>query len=225
MISSEEIVERSFYMSLMRVALSNNLTLDPDNYYPMSKHNEQKFQNDRDNLKKFIYIFGVGNNQSRGQKEVPRITLELQGYYPGTFGTEKFMVDKPEDGGSPVLIESDFTVKDTTIDVHLVANTQADMRLLHSIMYTALPAMGYIKPFINDKEEYFKSRIGPSDNLFIEVGNYYDKPDNQHGLLEKVYSYTVSNGVITENITDELVPIIDISAIISNSSTEVKLNI
>ena len=32
-------------------------------------------------LKKFIPLFGIGNNQVKGPKTLPRITIELQGYY------------------------------------------------------------------------------------------------------------------------------------------------
>ena len=217
MVSSEEIIERSFYMSLLRTTLINGLTLDPDNYLPISPAKQELLKNDMARLKKFIYIFGIGNNQSRGPKEVPRITLELQGYYPSTFGVERYSIENL--GESSSMFETEYAPKDTVIDVHLVSNNQEDMRLLHSIMYSSLPSRGYIKPFLGDKEDYFKSKLSPSNNLFIEVGNFYDKAELQHGLIEKVYSYTVHNGILPEKLVEELPNIKDISVLISPSDS------
>lgn len=217
MVSSEEIIERSFYMSLLRTTLINGLTLDPDNYLPISPAKQELLKNDMARLKKFIYIFGVGNNQSRGPKEVPRITLELQGYYPSTFGVERYSIENL--GESSSMFETEYAPKDTVIDVHLVSNNQEDMRLLHSIMYSSLPSRGYIKPFLGDKEDYFKSKLSPSNNIFIEVGNFYDKAELQHGLIEKVYSYTVHNGILPEKLVEELPNIKDISVLISPSDS------
>lgn len=216
MMTPEEIVERTFYMSLLSTAIINGLTLDPDNYSPVSDSSQKRLKEDMDSMGKFIHIFGIGNNQSRGPKIVPRITLELQGYYPSTFGINTHHFEKS--GDKTLLIETDSFPRDTIIDVHLVTNNQEDMRLLHSIMYTALPSRGYIKPFTGNKEEYYSSSIGPTNNMFIEIGNFYDKPDLQHGLIEKVYSYTVHNGVLPERVVMEVPTITDISMSISPNS-------
>jgi hypothetical protein len=82
-------------------------------------------------------------------------------------------------------------------------------------MYKALPAKGYIKPFLNDRKEFMENGLLKSDNIYIEVGNYYDHADTDHGLLEHVYQYSVSDGVVEEELTDiELVPIRDITCLI-----------
>ena len=217
MVNSQEVIERSFYMGLLRTALKNGLTLDPDDYLPLTVESQNKYLRDKEALKKFVHIFGVGNNQSRGKKEVPRITLELQGYYPGTIGVEKYHIDVDKDA-RPILVESEFTTKSIIIDVHLIANNQEDMRMLHSLMYKSLPASGYIKPFLNNKEEYLRTGLNPTGNIFIEVSNHYDHPDNSQGLLEKVYSYTVEDGLVIEydDNTEALAPIKDISVILDH---------
>lgn len=92
--------------------------------------------------------------------------------------------DKLEDGNYQAS-EFPYETKDITIDVHLVSQTQADMRLLHTILYTGLPARGYVRPYFNDLEEWEKGRLAPTGNLFIEIGNYYDHPDVEHGILER----------------------------------------
>ena len=216
MVNTEEIVERTFYISLLHTALEKGLTVNPQDYLPVSPENEKKFEADIKGLKKFIPIFGIGNNQVRGIKTCPRITLELQGYYPGNIGVEKFIIGDKLENGNYQASEFPFETKDITIDVHLVANTQPDMRLLHSLMYQALPSRGYLKPYYNDLEEWSSGRVGPTGNLYIEIGNYYDHQDVEHGILEKVYQYTCVDGLLEEKLSGEgeLVPIIDISVLI-----------
>lgn len=230
MVNLEEIIERSFYISLLHETLKRGLTINPDEYLVNGEPTEKtadQFENDKQAIgKKFIYVFGIGNNLSRGAKECPRITIELNAYYPGELGTEKFSVEEAKENFD--VVEYDYTTKSTNLDIHLVANTQQEMRLLHDIMYHALPAKGYIKPYFNDYEDWKSTPIGATGNLYIEVGNFYDHPDLQHGLLEKVYTYEVSDGLILEEVVSqgEIVPIKDISVLIQPECTDgVELNI
>lgn len=214
MVNSEEIVERSFYASLLKEMLSLGVTVNPDDYLPISEENEKRFEEAVLKLKKFIPLFGIGNNQSRGAKQVPRITLELQGYFPGDIGHPNTEFEKAEGGYQ--VIEYDWDTKDITIDVHLVAGTQTDMRLLHNILYRALPARGYMIPYLNNDFETYKNlKIKPTGNLFIELTNYYDHPDLDHGLLEKVYSYICKDGILWNKTQDMVItPIRDISILL-----------
>lgn len=219
MISTQEVIERSMYASLMQVALQLNRTIDPDLYLPVSVENQTRYQRDKDTIgDSFIYIFGVGNNQVRGPKIVPRITIDLNAYYPGNIGTEAFMIGDEKENEEFRQYTYPFETKNVQFDVHLVANTSQDMRLLHSIMYTALPVRGYIKPFIESSlQEYLKNKgLNKTGNLYIEVSNYYDHNDQDHGLLEKVYSYTIIDSYIEENFPKgaTFAPIKDIRALI-----------
>ena len=230
MVNLEEIIERSFYIALLHETLKRGLTINPDeslvNGEPTEKTADQ-FEKDKQAIgKKFIYVFGIGNNLSRGAKECPRITIELNAYYPGELGTEKFSVEEAKENFD--VVEYDYTTKSTNLDIHLVANTQQEMRLLHDIMYHALPAKGYIKPYFNDYEAWKSTPIGATGNLYIEVGNFYDHPDLQHGLLEKVYTYEVSDSLMLEEVVSqgEIVPIKDISILIQPDGTDgVELNV
>lgn len=219
MVTTQEIIERSMYASLMQVALQLNMTVNPELYLPVSAENSQRYQNDVKALKKFIPIFGVGNNQVRGSKTVPRITIDLNAYYPGNVGTEAFMVGDELENNEYRQYTYPFETKNVQFDVHLVANKSEDMRLLHSIMYTALPVRGYIKPFIEDSlQEYLEHKgLNKTGNLYIEISNYYDHNDQEHGLLEKVYSYTLYDSYIEENISSDttFAPIKDIMALIN----------
>jgi hypothetical protein len=224
MVTAQEIVERTLYMCLLQTTKRMGLTLDPHDYLSegeVTKELEEQFQRDKASMEKFIYVFGIGNNQSRGIKECPRITLELGGFYPGTVGVEKYMIDNTKAENPCIMSYPDFTTHDISIDVHLVSDNLQDLRLLHTIMYSALPAMGYVKPFYNDREEWINGKMKSTDNIFIEVSNYYDRQDNDHGLIEKIYTYKISDGIIiTEDPDWSLTPIKDISLFIN----EDKLN-
>ena len=221
MVSTEEIVERSVYMNILAVAIKSGHTVDPDDYLENGLptiETEKRYKEDKAKIQKFIYVFGIGNNQDRGIKEVPRITLELQGYYPGNIGMERYQIDDTIKD-NPRMIETGYTTKDIVIDVHLISKTQADMRLLHSILYKALPTQGYIKPYFNDRKSFIEEGLLKSDNIYLEVGNHYDHKDNGHGLLEHVYQYKITDGVVSDDISDvDLVPIRDISLLIGTDT-------
>lgn len=223
MVTTQEIIERSLYASLMQVALQLNLTVDPEDYLPVNTTNSERYKEAKEAISKFIYIFGVGNNQVRGPKIVPRITVDLNAYYPGDIGTEAFMVGDEKVNDEYRQYIYPFETKNAQFDIHLVANKSEDMRLLHSIMYTALPVRGYIKPFIEQTlKDYIANKgLNKTGNLYIEIANYYDHNDQEHGLLEKVYSYTVVDSYIEEvfNEGDTFAPIKDIRALIQLESS------
>ena len=230
MVTSEEIIERSFYISLLYETMNKGLTINPDDYLidkegkkvPTVETSEQ-FQRDKEAIgKDFIYVFGIGNNQVRGAKIAPRITVELNAYYPGDIGMSKYDTEPISDGDKDGFqtVEYDFVTKHTSIDIHLVANTQREMRILHDIMYRALPAKGYLKPYYNDFNEWKIGGISNTGNLFIEVGNYYDRPNLDKGLLEKVYTYVCEDGLLLEKVKDDILsPITDISLLIQPEYT------
>lgn len=220
MVKSEEIVERTFYVSLLKTLLQAELTINPDDYLPLSVENEKAFQEAKGALTKFVYLFGVGNNQVRGAKTNPRITIELNGYFPGDLGVPHTVINGNTEENPYQIVEYPWEVKDITLDIHLVANTQADMRLLHEVLFRALPPRGYITPYLdNDFEAWREKKVQPDGNLYIEVTNFYDHPDLEHGMLEKVYTYLVKDGILEETLHPDdpdytLVPMKDISLLI-----------
>lgn len=223
--TSQLIIERSLYASLLRVALKLNRTVNPEDFQPISSISQAKQERAIKALgNKYIGIYGVGNNQSRGIKQVPRITIDLTAYYPGDLGVEQFIIGDIEDNEQYALYEQPFETKDTMFDIHLVANNSQDMRTLHQIMYTALPARGYIKPFREATLADYLNNPGllKTGNIFLQVGNYYDHNDNDHGLLEKVYTYTCVDGLLDQKLSDgnQVSPIKEIKTDIIPEHTE-----
>lgn len=110
------------------------------------------------------------------------------------------MIGNKEENEQYALYEQPWEVKDSIFDIHLVAGNANDMRVLHQIMYTALPARGYIKPFtFNTINEYLENPgLAKTGNLFLNIGNYYDHNDTDHGILEKVYTYNCVDGLLEQ---------------------------
>lgn len=208
MVNSQEIIERSIYMALLRVTIELGYGLDPNNYLPVSVENSEKFQQDLKKLNKYIPIIGTGNATSKDQKITPRIVLNARGFYPGNIGLPRELIEKAEGIGFTAS-EEPYETLDQYIDVHLVASNQDDLRLLHQIMFWALPQRGYIKPYTAEK-------FLPSGNIFIEVGNFFDYPNVNLGLLEKVYEYRIYDTLLgeKEDVITEIVPMTSVTVLL-----------
>lgn len=208
MVNSQEIIERSIYMALLRVTIELGYGLDPNNYLPVSVENSEKFQQDLKNLNKYIPIIGTGNATSKDQKITPRIVLNARGFYPGNIGLPKELIEKAEGIGFTAN-EEPYETLDQYIDVHLVASNQDDLRLLHQIMFWSLPQRGYIKPYTAEK-------FLPYGNIFIEVGNFFDYPNVNLGLLEKVYEYRIYDTLIgeKEDVITDIVPMTSVTVLL-----------
>lgn len=214
MVDSQEIIERSFYSALLNTTIALGYSLDPDSYLPVSVENQQRFIQDMKNLPKYIPIFGTANATSKDQKTTPRIVVNARGFYPGGMGMPKQLIEKQEGVGFTAT-EVPYESLDQYIDVHLVANTQEDLRLLHQILFWSIPQRGYIKPYTADKFLF-------SGNIFEEVINFYDSPNLNMGILEKVYQFQVFDTMIgaKEPGPADLVPITTIELLMKQYGYE-----
>lgn len=216
MISSQEIIERSVYSALLETLISTGYCLRPDDYFPISKENQTKFLADKTKIEKekgcFISLFGISNNQSRGMKQCPSITIESHGFMPGDIGLPKEIMDKV--GDSYFVSEYPFEAIDQYIDIHLIANSQEHMRLLHTMLFASIPQRGYIKP-------YHLEYIPFDGNIYIEIANFYDQPNTDKGIMEKVYQFTIKDSLldIPTKVSDPIVPINAIELLITSSNT------
>jgi hypothetical protein len=90
----------------------------------------------------------------------------------------------------------------------LVAGTQEDLRLLHQITFYSIPQRGYIKPY-NQEEFLF------SGNIFLELVNFFDIPNTEVGIMEKIYQFVIEDTLVYEDTKPlDLVPIKDISVLV-----------
>ena len=207
MVNSQEVIERSIYSAILNTSVALGYSINPEEYLPVSEANSRKYAEAKKNLKKFVGIFGTGNNQSKDMKVTPRIVVNARGFYPGNIGLPKQLIGK-EEGIGYTATEVPYSTIDQYIDIHLVANNQEDLRLLHQITFYSIPQRGYLKPYNQDKFLF-------SGNIFLELVNFFDIPNLEVGIMEKIYQFVVEDTLAYEN-TEPLdwVPITDISAVI-----------
>lgn len=207
MVNSQEVIERSIYSAILNTSVALGYSINPEEYLPVSEVNSRKYAEAKKNLKKFVGIFGTGNNQSKDMKLTPRIVVNARGFYPGNIGLPKQLIGK-EEGIGYTATEVPYSTIDQYIDIHLVANNQEDLRLLHQITFYSIPQRGYLKPYNQDKFLF-------SGNIFLELVNFFDTPNLEVGIMEKIYQFVVEDTLVYEN-TEPLdwVPITDISAVI-----------
>lgn len=219
MVNSQEIIERSIYKALLDMAIRLEYTVDPEKYLPISDSNKNKFKHDREDITRkkgfFIDIFGVGNNQSRGIKYTPRITVESEGFYPGDIGLPKEILEREGIGYNAYEMPSETMTQ--YINIRLCATNVDLMRKLHQIMFWSIPQRGYIKPY-NEARPLF------TGNIFIRQVNFYNMPDLENGLMEKVYQFEIQDCLLENSNAGVAVnPIRDISVLLENDETLLRI--
>lgn len=220
MVNSQEIIERSVYMALLNMTIDLGYTINPEDYLPISQENTERFSQAIKNIVKdkgfSISIFGVGNNHSRGIKETPRIVVDSEGFYPGDIGLPNRIMEK-EEGIGYTSSEMPFETLSQYINIRLCAQSSEHMRLLHQIMFWSIPQRGYIKPY-NEPGFLFDG------NIFLRVVNFYNMPDLENGLMEKVYQFEVQDCLLEKNNTPEVItPIKDISVLLENANYNLEI--
>lgn len=186
-----EIIERSLYNALLNSAIKENVSLNPVDYIPHTAENIALFKAAKEAIPNYVTIYGMGNNENRGEKVSPRITVNSNGFYPGNVGLIPNVLEK--NGDHYDAIEIPANTIDQIFDIHLVSNNNNHRRLLHKILFRALPQRGYIK-------NYLETALLPTGNIFIELVNHYDSDDLENGITENVYQFQLSDLLLDEMV-------------------------
>lgn len=207
-------------MALLNMAIDLGYTVNPEDYLPTSGDNAKRFQEDLKKITEkngfYVSIFGVGNNHSRGIKNTPRIVVDSEGFYPGDIGLPKQIIEK-EEGIGFTATEVAFETISQYINIRLCAHSAEHMRLLHKIMFWSVPQRGYLKPY--DEQKFLFT-----GNIFLRVVNFYNTPDLEDGLMEKVYQFEVQDCLLERNTVPQVItPIQDISVILENANYTVNV--
>lgn len=103
------------------------------------------------------------------------------------------------------------------MNIRLCAHSAEHMRLLHQIMFWAVPQRGYLKPYEEPKFLF-------TGNIFLRIVNFYNMPDLDNGLMEKVYQFEVQDCLLDGNTPPEVItPIRDISVLLENADYTLKV--
>lgn len=189
----QEIIERSLFERI-RLELVDKGYLPDITAYPDNSIGWGQWAIDIDsiatNIGFAIELFNAGNNQSLGEKKIPRIVIVTGNFLPGALGGDPQRYFEDQGPGQPykALIRPPQTT-DFYINFHLVANSIAQMRILNSILALSVQRRGYV-PWYND----------PAKTFFSRYLNYYNNPDPDFGLMEHIYAYEIPDCWETEDI-------------------------
>jgi len=156
-----------------------------------------------------IELFSTGSNEAKGVKKVPRIVLEAGNFLPGALGGDprRYFVDGGPNWNAKITPPQ---TTDFYINFCIVGNTTAQARILNSILALSVPRRGYI-PWYNDATKSF----------FARFLNYYDRTNEDEGIIEHVYAYEIPDAWDQDERDDPLYPTIaKISEITLNTNVQ-----
>lgn len=211
----EEAVERTIYHSLREEIVKRGYLPDIYDYdientdLTIAKSENIRYNVDLKAIKVdkgfAIEVFNYSNNQSYGDKEVPRIVIHTDSFIPGSLGLDPSRKYEKNIDGSFKVLKSVEMVSDFYFSLNLVANTVSSMRQLHDIMANVLPRRGYIK-------WYQDNGLRPYSNLLIQYLASADVSFLSEGIMEKVYKYMIPDvhEIDDKTIYDNIPAIINI---------------
>jgi len=134
-------------------------------------------------------LFGASGYQANNTKKAPRIVIDPQGFFPGELGgdtTRIYQQATPGPGNPYNGLARPPRSANYFVNIHIVANTIKQLRILQALTALSLPRRGYIK-FYNEPTFTF------SGNLYIENIAFLDLPQTQEGVMEKVYRFMIAD--------------------------------
>jgi hypothetical protein len=190
----QEIIERSIF-EVIRLELVDKGYL-PDisdtGTYPDTNPGHAQWETDINAIvvaKGFaIELFGAGNNQAKGTKKVPRIVIESGNFLPGALGGDPRRYFSDQGADYQALVTPPQTV-DFYLNFCLVSGTAAQNRVLNALMALTIKRRGYI-PWYSDGTKTF----------FARYLNYYDRNEEDKGIIEHVYAYEIPDAWDHEDI-------------------------
>lgn len=138
-------------------------------------------------------VFNVSGYQANGTKKVPRLVIDSQMFLPSELGGDSTRFYIPSNSGFDATIRPP-RAADYFFNIHIVANTTKQLRVLQSLLAIALPRRGYIK-------FYTEPSLTPAGNLFLENLSFIDHPQTEEGIMEKIYRYVIKDVWETPDIT------------------------
>lgn len=192
--SIQEIIERSIF-EIIRLEIVDKGYL-PDiadtGTYPDTDSGHAQWETDINAIvasKGFaIELFGAGNSQAKGTKKVPRMVIESGNFLPGALGGDPRRYFSDQGGDYQALVTPLQTV-DFYLNFCLVSNTAAQSRILNAILALTIKRRGYI-PWYSDGVKTF----------FARYLNYYDRNDEDKGIIEHVYAYEIPDAWDHEDV-------------------------
>lgn len=192
-------LEKSIYERIRTILVEEGYlpARNPGRYTP-DKAGELNWQTDIKSIttnKEFaVEPFSNSGIQDKGMKSVPRIVIIARRYIPGETGApiNGQIFSNPVDPNNFVKVGTSLESMHLHLDVNLVTASANQDRILNAVIFKALGTKTFI-PFSDSINERF----------FLKQFNYYDLPDAQDGLMEKVYSYEIQDLYMYEDLNSQ----------------------
>lgn len=126
-----------------------------------------------------VEVFNAGISEAKGIKKIPRIVIDSGSFLPGALGGDPQRYFEDQGAKYYALVTPPQTV-DYYVNIHLVAGSIEQIRILNSLLSIAVPRRGYL-PFYNDATSLFFAR---------NIG-YYDGDSSKEGIIEKIFGYEI----------------------------------
>lgn len=187
----EEVIETTLFERIRLECYDKGYQPDLANtgLYPNNPTGQNQWETDLTaikNIKGFaIEVFNNSSSQARGNKKVPRIVISPQPFLEGALGGDSSRVYTLQNNGTFNATILPPQTSEYYCNIHLVANTAQQIRILQAIMSLALPVRGYIPIF--DRQNL----VFLNQNFFIRKlqGSYLAQ--TQEGIMEYVYRYQI----------------------------------
>lgn len=154
-----------------------------------------------------IEIFGASSPQAKGFKKVPRIVIKTRSYRPGELGNQPNLSFVPVGpANDPTSFEGKKlppTTSNLKLEIHLVAKSSKQDRVLHNIIQQTLTTRRYVPIYDNPTMKFF----------LIDTG-FLDLEDLDEGVIERVYNYEAKDIYASDEVVVTTVaPIVEITRV------------
>lgn len=194
--NTQDRVEKSIFKVIERVLIDEGYWPD-GSLYPNDQAGNDGFDAAIDAItlaKGFaIQPYGHSSSHKKGMKSVPRMVIISRKVLPGEIGSpmQSYSYEDPLNPNNTIEAVRPMENLDIHMDIHLVSGNNdvaTQDRIMNAVMAKAIGSgKAYIPAYDN------------GDLFFIRQYNYYDLPDPQQGLEEKVYSYEIKDLYLSDD--------------------------
>lgn len=212
-------VERSIFKALATAFLAKGYT--PDSSNP-ALQNEAAWTAALESIKTSkgfaVQLYGERSSRAMGEKKVASIVIKNTRIMPGDIGRDtrnSVYEPHPTTAGKFQKIKPPFDSSDFSYDIHLIYSSTKEYYALHELLGEVIGRRTYLPMYDN-----------ANDKFYIEQTNYYELPDSNDNIQEKIYSYDVKDlyefeAVVDSNISSIKEILVEIGVVASNSDIDI----
>lgn len=196
----EESITRSIYEAIRLVLVEEGYTPDitalaQDGDGDVTSVAMEDYNAEIENIKAdkgfAVETFSDSSQFEKGEKNIPRITINPLRIIPGDIGALGTQMGYVETENPDLLNRrvTDWNTSHMQYDIILTTRTAKQRRVLNAVIFKALGTRKHI-PLYTDATQY----------IFIHQYNYYNLLEDDKGIKENIYSYEVRDIFMFDDI-------------------------